>query len=103
LDSTQTNVDKSKGRLHAGLYYIMAILVSIASHFIFGWEYIHAPPLSFFIFSLFLVGGGIWALIGFLFYIKNRNKIYQKGALEIHFLVLVAVVIYACYLGIQYS
>jgi hypothetical protein len=66
-----------KGLIRAIIFYSIGAIVTIITHQIYGWEYIHAPPPS----SLPLL---LFSFVGFVRSIRNVKNIRAKNDPEIN-------------------
>jgi hypothetical protein len=81
------NKDFKKGLFIGFAIYLIGTILTIIVHKITGWDYPHAPPVSFLVILLFIIIGLIRLLINAFNISENRNKSKNKGEIIIHLII----------------
>jgi hypothetical protein len=76
------------------IFYAVITVLTIITHLVFGWDYAHAPPASFFIILVALI-------VGIVRVLNNLRKLFlgidtdkNKGEMIVHLLVLSCAVLF---------
>ena len=64
--------------------YLVAAVLTMVTHMIVGWEYVHAPPASFVVILLALLVGAIRFFVCLWRITADNNKSGAKGEMLIH-------------------
>ena len=78
--------DRIKGIRNGLVYYFIGGMIVVLTHIIVGWDYIHAPPASFFILIVVFIGGFVRALWNLINIQRGTKVNSNKYELIVHLL-----------------
>jgi hypothetical protein len=90
-----------KGVLTGLAIYGAGILVTVILHFIFGWDYHHAPPTSAIAIFITLATGAARLLITTGRVIRQRSAA-AKGELVVHVIIALLIVLFFLWMNYKY-